>query len=385
MRTQRVKFDLAKAQRHAASLGQPKTSTTAMLKRLVGPRRIMPDEYHVYGLGTKSDEAASTFQGTLAYKRLNARLCDLRWRLVLEDKMLSSTLLHAFGIKTPAIKAMVGSARVYPDAERCENVASVVRFLESHPAPLFAKPVFGYQSRGVALIERAPPGWPRLRINAEFETDAEALAKAMLEQEGGYMLQENVIQHEAIRALAGDAVSTVRLMLTFDEGRVQLQRAVWKICAGGNEADNFRREGNLLGHIDLESGRLTRVITRNETGIEDVAQHTDTGASFDDFSLPHWQELKDMAMVAAPLFPGIRVQSYDIAITDDGPCLIEVNDLGDFLILQLGQESGIWNDELERLTAKKVDEAERVFGLGELIDRLGDAATPVSDNIAQAS
>jgi hypothetical protein len=371
----RPAFDFGKAQNRAMNeTGKSGPGISSLIRHLISPRRIMPGEYFMYGLDRKPEDEVATFQGSLSYRRLNARFCDSRWRLVVEDKLLSHSLLAAFGLPIPIIRAISGSPRRFPQSRICNNEAELLDFIEHHDGTLFAKPVYGLQSRGTGLIDRSPKGWPHLLLDERREVEAEKLAHAIFAQEGGYMFQDRIRQQDSVRQLVGDAVSTVRFMLTFDDGEVRPQRVVWKICASGNKADNFWRDGNLLGLVDLDSGRLERVVTQTDIAVETVSHHPDTGAAFEGFQLPDWAEVRKIAVAAAPLFPGIRVQSYDIALTPDGPMIVEINDLGDFAILQLGQERGIWNDHMQQLSEKDQTEARRRYDIRELEERIAELA-----------
>ncbi|MGL1664087.1 sugar-transfer associated ATP-grasp domain-containing protein, partial [Vibrio parahaemolyticus] len=62
--------------------------------------------------------------------------------------------------------------------------------------------------------------------------------------------------------------------------------------------------------------------------------HPDTGAAIVGTDIPDWPRLIDLVQAAALVFPGIRTQSWDVALTDQGPVLLEVNYGGD---LNLGQ------------------------------------------------
>jgi hypothetical protein len=53
-----------------------------------------------------------------------------------------------------------------------------------------------------------------------------------------------------------------------------------------------------------------------------------------------------MARETAPIFQPVRYQSMDIAITDDGPVLIEINTGGGFDLPQLASGKGFLTDDV---------------------------------------
>src|SRR3546814_5299793 len=71
----------------------------------------------------------------------------------------------------------------------------------------------------------------------------------------GYLFQELLRPQEAIRAAISDRLCTLRVMLRVEDGGPRLTLTTWKISAGGNVADNYWREGNLLAKLDQKTGR----------------------------------------------------------------------------------------------------------------------------------
>jgi hypothetical protein len=60
-----------------------------------------------------------------------------------------------------------------------------------------------------------------------------------------------------------------------------------------------------------------------------------------DACLPQWRRVLALAHKGTTLFPGVRTQSWDVAITADGPVLLEVNWGGDLNLHQLAHGRGI--------------------------------------------
>jgi hypothetical protein len=90
----------------------------------------------------------------------------------------------------------------------------------------------------------------------------------------------------------------------------------------------------MIGAIDASSGRITRVMRGTGLGQRANESHPDTGHPMVGTMLPDWQAVRERVREAAALFPGIRTQSWDVALSDRGPVLLEVNYGGD---LNLGR------------------------------------------------
>src|SRR5581483_11646173 len=86
----------------------------------------------------------------------------------------------------------------------------------------------------------------------------------------GYILQRRIPPAARVRALVGDRLATVRVITILGENGPEVLRALWKIPAGSNVADNFWRSGNLLATLDLASGRVLRAVRGSGLALEQV-------------------------------------------------------------------------------------------------------------------
>ena len=94
--------------------------------------------------------------------------------------------------------------------------------------------------------------------------------------------------------------------------------------------DNFAggRSGNLCAPLDLDTGFV--IAARTGIGLDqrEIDLHPDTRKALTGFAIPNWKETMELCAKAASLLPGIRLQSWDIAICAGGPVIVEVNASG---------------------------------------------------------
>ena len=57
-----------------------------------------------------------------------------------------------------------------------------------------------------------------------------------------------------------------------------------------------------------------------------VERHPDTNVVFDGYKIPYYKEALALAKSCMKIFYGIKTVGWDIAITSDGPIVIEGND-----------------------------------------------------------
>ena len=74
--------------------------------------------------------------------------------------------------------------------------------------------------------------------------------------------------------------------------------------------------------------------------VEFLEDHPDT-PSLMVLTLPYWNELKEITARAARIFAPVRYQSTDIALTEDGPVIVELNYGGGFDLPQYASGRGM--------------------------------------------
>ncbi len=141
---------------------------------------------------------------------------------------------------------------------------------------------------------------------------------------GGQTLIEEVLtQHPSVNALYDGAINTVRMVTMLDpDGAPHLLYAAMRLGSGGAVVDNFN-SGGMVIPVDLETGKLVGVAV-NKKG-EAFKAHPDSETVFDGYTLPYWKELCQRTKNAAIKVPGVRFVGWDLALTPDGPVLVEGN------------------------------------------------------------
>jgi hypothetical protein len=130
------------------------------------------------------------------------------------------------------------------------------------------------------------------------------------------------------------------------EDGIKIPFAILKLPSRENVADSFWRPGNLACNLDLQSGRILTVRSKDSFGTTDHTVHPDTGEPLLGEMVPMWDRILDLAHRCAPIFQPVRYQSMDIGITQAGPVLIEINTGGGFDLPQLASGEGFLTDEV---------------------------------------
>ena len=149
---------------------------------------------------------------------------------------------------------------------------------------------------------------------------------------GRPVLLQRALRNAASEAqLSPGALCTARLTtIRHPHGRPQLLFGVYRMPADARTAvDNFG-PGGLAAAIDLTTGRLGRAIRKDlRLTPAPVPLHPYTGARIEGQQLSHWAEAVSLAVRAheAVTWRGVPVIGWDVALLEDGPLLVEANNV----------------------------------------------------------
>ncbi|MBT8356519.1 MAG: hypothetical protein KJO61_01995, partial [Deltaproteobacteria bacterium] len=136
------------------------------------------------------------------------------------------------------------------------------------------------------------------------------------------ILQKYVIQHDSMSQVS-NSVNTIRIetMLTL-ENDVLLLGAFLRFGLDAAITDNQCCGGLSIG-VDIPSGRL-KEYALNGRG-EKFFAHPNSNFRFEAFKIPFWDEVVELSKQIQFSFPYYKILGPDIAITPNGPIIIEIN------------------------------------------------------------
>ncbi len=155
--------------------------------------------------------------------------------------------------------------------------------------------------------------------------DLEALERTTQSE----MIVTSFIQQAAYaQAIHPASLNTIRL-LTMRAGADQLAFIAAATHRFGASAtgpvDNFSA-GGLVAEVDLESGRLSAAAQIGPGNILGFRpNHPDSGARIEGLYVPCWTEAKELVLKLCEMLPNLDYVGWDVAITEEGPVVIEGN------------------------------------------------------------
>jgi hypothetical protein len=151
------------------------------------------------------------------------------------------------------------------------------------------------------------------------------------------MIQPCIQNAPPLLSLAGGGLCTLRIVTSRPcDGAPEPQAAVLKMPTGSNVADNFANEG-VAAPVGIVSGEVGDAVSKSVEGMikgESFSHHPDTKEPIAGLRLPEWRRTLDVCVEAHRRFPVLHSIGWDVAITADGPVLVEGNHDWDPIVAQ---------------------------------------------------
>jgi len=211
---------------------------------------------------------------------------------------------------------------IYPISEKKEDT---LNWLEKHET-FFAKPNAGQCGKGIEKIKLAD--WKK------DEKTLEALYQYLLKNKLE-LLEEPILQHEKMNQLNASSVNTIRMVTVMNSKKEVTILTAFARIGNGKHVDNFN-SGGMTAKVDVETGRILEEAV-NKKG-ELFEKHPLTGTIIKDFQIPCFEEAKNMVKEAAKLSEHVRYIGWDVAITTNGPTLVEGNQFPGHDIYQVAEK-----------------------------------------------
>lgn len=206
--------------------------------------------------------------------------------------------------------------------EEFKNNIEFISFARRHTA-FYAKKDFSTTGLGIRVFRDIYTEEDRKR------------AYEICKEEERVIIEEFIPQHPVLSAIYPHVVNTIRLHTLRTEDGIKIVFIPELYIPSGGERDTIHTANiRYKVFIDIDTGRLWDKAFSVD-GLEVVrygeAYHPDTGTTFGDICIPFWKEAKAMVIDAASFIPELSFIGWDVAISPDGPVIIEGNAISGFM------------------------------------------------------
>jgi hypothetical protein len=267
---------------------------TDMLVKLFVNRADFWD-YYIYELYSKSPKECRQYLTRGRYRRFYPFLTTKRTRQIMTEKPMFNEVFSEY------------LKREYRCISQDTSPEQIAEFVLRHPV-FIAKPTNLRCGLGIELVDAST-----------FTSSKELLdylnSKALL------LIEERVYNHEVLARFSANSLNTLRIITVRLPVGVKIIFSALRFAKDDGVVDN----GNCgVCPVDIESGRIFRGVT--SFGNPHVCSPTHpVGFEVTGIEIPFWNEIKVMLKKAALELEGVYFVPWDVAVTPNGPLIIEGN------------------------------------------------------------
>lgn len=198
---------------------------------------------------------------------------------------------------------------------------------------VFVKPVDGLEGKGVNAISSGSD-----EQNEQNYNELKA---------GDFILEEPVVQHHEM-VFGNKSVNTIRAYTVYDNKQHKAFCIAATLRAGvGNSIIDNSHAGGLSYEIDLDTG----IIDSRGWGHQNAGgiYHPNTQICMLGRKMPYWDKVVELCQNAAGMIPQVAFIGWDVAITENGPLLIEGNHDPDIDVMEFVGKFGYYNTIMSHL------------------------------------
>jgi hypothetical protein len=265
------------------------------------------------------------------------------YKSILDNKLFFTLLSEKSCINTPKLVSYnLGNNFYYNNTiKQINNKSELVSFFEniftgSNLEGLFFRPPSEYGGKGCFKLTRTG-------LKNELDDIFDSL------KNGYYVHTEIIKQHKEINKIHDKSVSTLRIIsLITSENRPEIISAFLRFGTGNSVVDNSSSGGFFVG-VNMNEGTLKKEgYYLLEYGGKKVHKHPDSGFKFEGFKVPYFKEACEEVLKGVEVIPD-RFIGWDVAITPNGPVIVEANSGPHLLSVEMGYGGLLRNQHIKKL------------------------------------
>ena len=199
---------------------------------------------------------------------------------------------------------------------RSASIEEFSNFLKGK-TKVFAKIVDGFGGHGVEKVT----------IDSSIIDCSKVYDKLTIE--GQYLVEDSIIQCDELNEVNPYSVCSFRVVTLLNNDQVYIVGNALRVNQGKDAVVGCTDD--LYFTLD-EDGRVASNVIDDYANV--YAEHPLTHKKFSELRVPYVREALEMCKKAALKLPTVRYIGWDVAITNNGPCLIEGNEYPGYGIIQ---------------------------------------------------
>jgi hypothetical protein len=272
----------------------------------------------------KKSKRVKDFLTENEFLKVHNRLNPPYYIALLEDKFVFDRFLKSFGFPLAELEAIIQYRRIrWINNQLIEPLENIINY----DLNCFVKMHLNWGGNQVYKLD--------IKDKAVFINNKESDLQSLMKKIGDetFILQKTLIQHPEMNRLNSSSINTLRIVTIHNGERILIYEKVLRIGIRGSIVDNAS-QGNLLCGI-YEDGTLYKTASSAQIDLNWITHHPSSNVEFKSFKIPFFQEAIDLTIKLHNAYHCFFVIGWDIAITENGPAVIEGNPIGDLIWAQV--------------------------------------------------
>lgn len=311
----------------------PKDKRGKVLKdytSLYNTKGITTDEYLDFELDKRKESFRKTFLGVNEQRFYLDFLNPIKYYSVARNKYFTHKLLEKAGVRKTKLYCYYQPEGLYiGNTENANDLAGVLRILKQKEVQsCVIKTTESSHGDNVWVIKSISYS-DEDAFMTRFDGFEMKLSSVLCRES---LIFESVVQQtKQLSSFNSSSVNTLRFMTTlYPDGSARVIAVFMKIGRLGKCVDNAGAGGNIDACVDLETGEIKYAIQFDGwRRVKDIEKHPDSGIQLNGTIINHWNEIKSEVIRFQQAFPFCKAAGWDIALTEEGPVVVEVNDFWD--------------------------------------------------------
>ena len=358
----------ARQLRESSSSGEKASVMQILNMMILGIRYgFSPLEYYIYGFDKQlitRKEKLSYISNEKIIRKFRPTLNNKKWIPILQNKLFFFLYYSQFNFPVVQVYGFYFPGRgFFFNGYPLKDENDCARWLnKSKVKSLVIKPVGSLGGKGIMVFDEIVSS-EIMRCNDGKNYSLKEVFSFMNNDIGtrqrkedsyrGYIIEGKIVQDSSMNILAGKSLNTIRVStLTSDNNDILVDFGMLRVGKKGSLTDNLHQGGYVVninvtdGSIDERTfgykGKEGPWIEEKEEKVKEL---------FPDGKVPFWNDVVLLAKRASSVSPELRTVGWDIAISKNGPILMEGNDNWDMVIAQV-LDGGYLTDDRREILSK---------------------------------
>ena len=291
---------------------------------------LTTEEYFQFEFERRDKDFRDSFLGLNEQRYYLDYLNPKKYYILARNKYLTHKVLNNTGVRKSELYCYYHpEGKVLHSSEIANNLEGIVRILKSKEIDQCVIKTTESSSGANVLVVKKISYSDNNCILTLFDGTVKKMSDFI--SDTPLIFESLIAQTEQLSSLNPSSVNTIRFMTTlYPSGESKVIAAFIKIGRDGKCVDNAGKGGNVDACIDINTGKILYTIQFDGwRRIKNITHHPDNGNLIEGIKIEGWEKIKDQVNKFQESFPFIKAAGWDIAVTDEGPVVIEVNDMWD--------------------------------------------------------